>query len=199
MYWPVILPFLITCCVLPLVVAGFTAAAPSMKWRRGRTFVCASLLAIVGFIPSCSGIMVAVDLVRFGTFRHANQSDMWNDKFKPYVPTAAKNIVIYKHYGGNGFRAKYAISEAEFHAHVNDVWEKWREYHPGELENREDDGRPADSHTFHIYFGDLGWDKWGAVRSYRHMDGMARALPITLTEMPKLRTRERVFGDSAAT
>jgi putative effector of murein hydrolase LrgA (UPF0299 family) len=68
MLWPLVLPFQITCVVLLVAVAALTAYASPKGWKRATSFVCYSAIGFLVFIPSCTGIMLVVDAIRFGDF-----------------------------------------------------------------------------------------------------------------------------------
>ena len=92
MLWPIVLPLKITFWILVAAVLTLTAAAPSLKWNRGKTFRIAMLLAFAGFVPSCVGIMSILDSHRFGTFEYASFSDVKDFRIERYLPTQAKDI-----------------------------------------------------------------------------------------------------------
>lgn len=53
MFWPLELPVKITFLLLIGLVLLATIASVKLNWKPSRTFVFASLIALIGFIPSC--------------------------------------------------------------------------------------------------------------------------------------------------
>lgn len=71
MFWPVILPFQITCGALIVAVVLLTVYASPKSGTHFKSLCFYSLVALVAFIPSCTGIMMVIDVVRFGDFQYA--------------------------------------------------------------------------------------------------------------------------------
>ncbi len=141
MFWPIILPLKITFCTLALAVFAVTLFAQSLKWKRGKAFLVSSLLAIVGFIPSCTGIQLVADAFRFGHFEYATFDDINDFRAERYLPNTASNITMYKY--GNGYHAQYTISELDFHAYLDKLWEQYGDLSVVKRGAEPPDGTPA--------------------------------------------------------
>jgi hypothetical protein len=155
MLWPVILPFQITCAVLLVVVVAFTAFATPKTWSRVTAFILYTGIAFLAFIPSCTGIMLAVDAVRFGDFHYATYDDIPDFRSKRYLPQAATDIQMNKH--ASGFRARYTIRADVFAAYLDDLWRTHEEHSPVQRGGISDEGNPVNLESFNHRFGDLGW------------------------------------------
>lgn len=156
MFWPLILPFQITCGVLSVAVFVLTALASPKIWGRLKTFVIYSAVAILAFVPSCTGIMVAVDAIRFGDFRYASYDDIPDFRSQRYLPELAVDIRMRKH--SNGYRARYKLSGNEFQAYLNELWQKYGEFSAVPRREFADEEKSVDPKVFQVTFGDLGWD-----------------------------------------
>ena len=154
MFWPIVLPLTITCCLLAAFIALMTALAPILKWKRGTLFGLSLLLALIVLIPSCLGIMSLMDSRRFGTFQYSTYADVKDFRVERYLPTSARNITLNKL--ASGHRAKYSISETELMAHLDRLWDESGERSSISRDDMNDGVRvPAES-IEHI-FKDLGW------------------------------------------
>lgn len=156
MLWPIILPFQITCGVLIAVVIALTLAAPPRAWGRGKRFLLYSAIAFVAFIPSCTGIMMVVDSVRFGDFNYASFDDIPDFRSRRYLPEKAEDIQIRKCF--NGYLARYQLSSHEFNAYLDNLWRMYGTDSASEREGGQDEGQAADPESFRMWFGELGWD-----------------------------------------
>lgn len=166
MFWTITQPLEITCW---LVGAAFFAATVYAIWSKSLTwkFVCL-LLAILplAFIPSCIGVQYVLDEFRFGLFHHSNFDEVRDFRIERYLPPAARNIDLFKNYGGNGFRAKYQISHDELMKYLDETWEQWGER---SAISRSDLARPDQSFADLELreFSDLGWALQGEVEILR--------------------------------
>lgn len=154
MLWPVVLPFKITICCLVVLVAIVTAAAPALNWQRGKTFLIATILACVAFVPLCTGIMRLVDTQRFGVFHYDVITDVNDFRIERYLPTNARDITLEKHAAGH--RAKYSISESELMEYLDSLWSEYGE-HSAISRDELGDGTPVGASQFDYKYGDLGW------------------------------------------
>lgn len=127
MFWPLVLPFQITCVALGVVVLLVTGWAPKLKWKRGKAFAISALLAVVAFVPSCTSVWYVLDEVRFGYFEYATFDGINDFRAERYMPPMATDIQMYKHKHGNGTFARYAISEMDFRTYFDDLWKKYGE------------------------------------------------------------------------
>ena len=154
MLWPIVLPFKITFWCLAVLVGIATAAAPLFKWKRRSTFLIASLIAWVAFIPVCAGIMVVIDRQRFGVFEYGAFDDVNDLRVERYLPTAATAITIDKL--PQGFRARYTITEPELIRYLDDLWTRYGELSidkRGEAHSISE----RDREYCESLFGDLEW------------------------------------------
>jgi hypothetical protein len=155
MLWPFILPLQITCGVLLLAVGLLTAYASPKRWSRMTGFFFYSAIALVAFIPSCTGIMLAVDGIRFGDFSYLSYGDIPDARSQRYLPEAATNIRMRKH--ANGYLASYKISTEEFSTYLDALWDKYGEDSAVGRRGFSDEGTSVDPEMFNLTFGDLGW------------------------------------------
>lgn len=156
MFWPVILPFQITCGILIVAVVALTALASPKNWTRGKTFLNYSAIAIVAFIPSCASIMMAVDAVRFGDFTYVSFDDIPDFRSQRYLPEVAVDIQMRKH--SNGYRARYSISAQDFESYLDHLWEKYGEHSAVKRGGFDDEGDSVSPESFNRIFGNLGWN-----------------------------------------
>ena len=98
-----------------------TTLAPRRNWKRLNAFFVSSILAVLFFVPGCMGIMVALDPFRFGTFEYDSFAEVNDFRVERYLPPDAKDIVIFKPGGGNGYQARYRISPVEFRAYLDKI------------------------------------------------------------------------------
>ena len=156
MFWPVILPFQLTCGVLLVAVVVLTVFASPKTWSRVKTFCVYSAIGLVAFIPSCTGIMMAVDAVRFGDFEYASYGDITDFRSQRYLPENATDIQMRKH--ANGYFARYKLPPDDFNSYLDDLWQQYGEYSAVERGGFSDEGKSVDPESFNMTFGDLGWD-----------------------------------------
>ena len=103
MLWPIILPFQITVCFVAVLVGAATAVASIVRCRRLPTFLVASSLGILAFVPSCNAIMRVLDRQRFGVFEYASFSEINDHRVERYLPSSAEAIIVDRR--AQGFRA----------------------------------------------------------------------------------------------
>ena len=156
MFWPIVLPFQITCCVLVIAVVVLTLFAPPKNWNRFKKFVLYSIAGLIAFIPSCAGIMTAVDAVRFGDFTYPTYSQISDFRSKRYMPESATDIQMRKH--ANGYLARYTLSPHEFDSYLNGLWETYGEHSAVDRGEFYDEGKTVDPESFNSTFDGLGWD-----------------------------------------
>ena len=102
MFAPLILPFQIT-----LAVAVLVLFAVQFYVRRKYALGIALAAVFLLFIPSCTGIMFAVDVYRYSRFDYATARAFRSDGWIKFPP-GATDIVLYRR--PNGYRAKFAIT-----------------------------------------------------------------------------------------
>ncbi|WP_372725247.1 hypothetical protein [Novipirellula sp.] len=156
MLWPVILPFQITCGVMLFVVLAYTAFPYPPKLTRAKAFVFGSAFGLIAFIPSCTGIMMAVDTVRFGDFHYDSYDDVPDFRSRRYLPEKATDIFMHKH--ANGYFARYELPERDFRSYLDELWQEYGQYSAVERGGFIDEGQVVDCKMFELRFGHIGWD-----------------------------------------
>ena len=170
MFWPIVLPFQITCGVLIAAVILLTKFTSPKNCSRAQAFFLYSAIALALFIPSCAGIMTAVDAIRFGDFRYATRDEIPDFRSRRYLPEGATDIQMRKH--SNGYLARYKLSSDDFNSYLDDLWDKYGEYSAVERGEFSDEGKSVDPKSFDMTFGDLGWDcESGAIVYYSPSEG----------------------------
>ena len=111
---------------------------------------------MVAFIPSCTGIMMAIDAFRFGDFRYASYNDVPDVRSQRYLPESATDIQMRKH--ANGYFARYRLSSDAFNLYLDDIWQEYGEQSAVERGGFSDEGESVDPESFNMTFRDLGWD-----------------------------------------
>jgi len=163
MLWPIVLPFKITLGLLAAIVVLLTALASALKWKRGKVFGVASLVACLAFVPSCTGIMAIVDSQRFGTFQCENFADVNDFRIERYLPTQARDITLNK--CAQGHQATYSISESDLRDYLDGQWDRYGQDSASSREELNDGSRvSADAYDFQFDYDDLGWPAFDAVR-----------------------------------
>ncbi|TWT80527.1 hypothetical protein CA13_19720 [Planctomycetes bacterium CA13] len=120
MLWPIVVPFKIAFWSLTGFVAIVTLTAVVFKWRVGKAFLIAFVLAVVAFVPLCSGIMSIMDAKRFGVFSYDTYAEVKDFRIERYLPTTARDITLDKF--AMGHRAKYTITETELRDYLDQLW-----------------------------------------------------------------------------
>lgn len=165
MFWPFILPMQITAGGLVVGVLVLTAASPRLKWRRSATFAFATLLATLAFVPSCMLVQAGVDAVRFGRFEYGSVAEIDDFRALRYLPEAAVDIEMHKY--ANGYTARYAISETDFHAYLDGLWETYGSLSAVERGGYAGEGSAVKPSAVHEAYGKYGWPALeNAVRFY---------------------------------
>ncbi len=155
MFWNLVLPLRITFWTLIALVVVSTAIAPVLNWKRAKTFLIALVLALVAFIPSCTGIMYLIDNAQFGYFEYNTFEDVKDFRVERLLPTTASQIKMYKR--SNGYRAKYAISEADLHAFLDNLWKQYGRNSPVQRDTLLGEVTTVSSDKLHLVFSELGW------------------------------------------
>ncbi|TWT65916.1 hypothetical protein Pla123a_48270 [Posidoniimonas polymericola] len=155
MLWPLVLPFQISAACLASLVVVLTAAAPRWRWKRGSTFLIATMLALFALVPSCTVVQLGIDALRFGRFDYADVSQIDDFRARRYLPDAAVDIEMHKH--AQGYRARYSISEADFQSYLDGLWETYGSRSAVERGGYAGEESAADATTMQLAFGDLGW------------------------------------------
>lgn len=155
MFWHVNLPFAITFWTLLVLVLTATAVAPLFKWRRRWTFLAASGLAMVLFIPSCTAIMDVTNRDLFGVFSHPDAASVGRTPAVYFLPPTARNIVIEQRQAG--FSAKFQIDKPSLDAWFEGVWQR---HAPSVIERKPvAEIGPHGFDTFDLEFRSLGFTR----------------------------------------
>jgi hypothetical protein len=156
MLWPLVLPSQITVALMIALIIGLFWFGRRRNWQARRSAIAAICLPPLLFIPSCVATTYVVDFFRFGTFHYPDYGAIDDFRVKRYMPPAATDITVFKHYSGNGYRARFTISQQDFDAWHDEFWNKYGEY--SNMDRPEDDGKAAsDPAEFHQWFGDFDW------------------------------------------
>lgn len=179
MFWPLILPFKITFWAFVVQVVLLTLIAPAFRWRRDSMFVVASLLAFVAFIPSCTVVMHVVNAQRFGLFHYDSFADVQDFRIERFLPKKARDIGLYKNTDGNGYRAKYSISENDLKEYLDDLWSHYGDDAAiAEKRNAMGFGKPVSPRdcilVFKKNFEELGWSQFESAVKYHSVGGGSR-------------------------
>ena len=153
MFWPIVLPFQITCYAVALAVVALTVYASSKAWSRIKTFFVYSVIGLIAFIPSCSGVMMAVDAFRLGDFSYSAYDQIPDFRSQRYMPESATDIQIRKH--ANGYLARYTLAADEFNLYLDGMWQQYGEDSAVERGGFSDEGQLVDVGSFDVTFGDL--------------------------------------------
>lgn len=163
MLWPIVLPFLITVCIISGLIAVVTVLAPRGVWRRASVFCVASGLGVLGFVPACTCVMHVLDAKRFGVFTYATFDEVNDFRVERYLPPAAQGITLDKR--AQGFRARYTINETELLSYLDELWDKYGEH---SLEGRQERPTPSIVRNSHgVWYEDLGWPSLDDAIEYR--------------------------------
>jgi len=163
MFWPIQLPFQITCCLFVALILAALCYARWSKRSAGKIIVLTFIVSMLAFIPSCIGVGVIVDQYRFGHFEHSTYAEVNDFRIERYLPTASRDINLFKHLDGNGYRAKYMIDREDLISYIDENWEDWGEY---SAISREDLARPNEEFSDGERFEDLGWSIDGVVEIF---------------------------------
>lgn len=146
------LPFQITAGLMLALVGLCTFSAMALKWKPALVFFGTSSLAMVAFIPACTGIMHVIDTQRFGMFSYASYSQVQDFRIERYLPDLARGITLEK--TAMGHRARYTLTQAELQNFLDTLWASGDSAIPREGIG---DGEVASAEELQRNFGDLGW------------------------------------------
>ena len=154
MFWPLVLPFQITVVPMIVLAIGVFWLGKRRKWQVGSRAIAAILLPSLLFIPSCVATTYIVDHFRFGTFHYDDYAEINDFRVERYMPPTATDITVFKHYGGNGYRARFTISQQDFDVWHRNFWQRYGKYSP----RHENDGQAAsDPDEYQRWFGQFNW------------------------------------------
>ncbi|MEM6688088.1 MAG: hypothetical protein AAF664_01590 [Planctomycetota bacterium] len=154
MLWPVVFPLKITLWLLAGFVFVATVTAPVCKWRVEKAFLVSSFLAIIAFVPLCSGIGTYVNAGRFGVFEYESFDEIQDPRVEWYLPPTARKIVVDKQ--AMGHRAKYEVELDDLLSFLDD---EWAASQGSSAITREelDDGQETVMSYFELRFDALDW------------------------------------------
>ncbi|WP_339745314.1 hypothetical protein [uncultured Rubinisphaera sp.] len=154
MFWPLVLPFQITIGLLSAIVLLSPMIASVMNWKRRKTFLIFTLLSLLAFIPSCALIATITDHFRFGLFEYENYAEVKDPGVHLYLPPGATKISLNKY--ASGYEAKYKITESDFHAYLDGLWEEYGQLSVIKRKDRSGEGLPVQEEDFER-FHSLDW------------------------------------------
>ena len=156
MFWPLVLPFQITVVSMIALAIGVFWFGKRRNWQAGNRAVAAIFLSALLFIPSCVATTYVAGYFRFGTFHYDDYTAINDFRVERYMPPTATDITVFKHYGGNGYRARFTISQQDFAAWHDEFWDRYGEY--SNMARHDDDGKAAsDPQHFQRPFGQFNW------------------------------------------
>lgn len=162
MFWPIVLPFQITICIMTFFVLGISLFAYVRKRKFWKSFFISSAISCVVFIPSCALIATILDTQRFGIFEYASFDETNDFRIQRYLPPNAHDITVHKF--ASGHRARYTIEEEELRAFLDTLWAFRGERSPDSKEKIRDNAAVAEDEIRRL-FADLGWtDPGDAIR-----------------------------------
>lgn len=118
MFWPVVLPFQLTIVAYLVLAVGALILQLKYGFRPRKVVLSSCLVSVSLFIPSCIGIELVVDLVRFGKFSYDSATQVKDRHVR--IPASATQITLFKWHAGHD--ARFAISN-------DDLMEWLQDYH----------------------------------------------------------------------
>ena len=156
MLWPLVLPSQITFALMIALIIGVLWFGKRRRWQPRNRIIAAICLPLLMFIPSFVATYWVVDYFRFGTFHYDDFGAIQDFRIERYMPPPATDITVFKHYGGNGYRARFTIGQQEFDAWHDHVWANYGEH--SNVYRPADDGTVAsDPEDFQRWFGNFNW------------------------------------------
>lgn len=155
MLWPLILPAQLTFWLMLALVVTATVVSSWRGWKRSKAFYLTLSFAILAFVPSCVGVMWVVDSVRFGDFHYDGFADVPDFRSRRYLPESATNIQMRKH--ANGYRARYEISDSDFHNYLDNMWSEYGQYSSVPRDGMSGEGESVTPEAFNQIFKGLEW------------------------------------------
>ena len=154
MFWPIVLPFQLTCLLLAVATCAVVWYAPRRNWKRSHVFFACIGMSFLLFVPACIGIGTVADHFRFGRFSHSNYDQINDFRVQRYMPPAASNVDVDKY--ASGFRARYEISPDELDQWIDGLWQRYGDV--SAISRDELEREPLDNleYTSHVFDG-LPW------------------------------------------
>ena len=122
MFWTLIAPVTITFWGLIACIVVATLLAPRFAVKRSNAFALSIVLGVLAFIPSCIGVHAVIAPFRFGVFHYDAYDDVNDWRVYRYLPKGSTDITLEKPSHGNGFRAKFSISQDELESWLDQQW-----------------------------------------------------------------------------
>ncbi len=108
----------IAICVIPIFAFPFKC-----RWWKLALF--SLLMGMLMLPPSCRALWKEIDKARFGRFDYHRFEDVKDQRIERYLPPKATRISLNKDQGGNGYIARYSISEEELVAYLDRLWDRY--------------------------------------------------------------------------
>lgn len=155
MFWPIVLPMQITFGLMLALGVVTLYLGKRRKWQPHTLGILLSL-PILLCVPCCRATMNIVDHFRFGMFYYDDFQAIRDFRIERYMPPTAKQISVYKHFGGNGYRAKFTISPEDLQSWHSEYWNQHEKY--SVMDRPDNDGAAAASpDEFHRLFVEFNW------------------------------------------
>lgn len=158
MLWPLILPVQLTFVLLAVIFFAAVYVGQLRKWRQGRLVAGLFIGMPLMFIPSCLVVTTSVNHFRFGMFWYPDFASIQDFRIERYMPPAAADIHVYKHYSGNGYRASFRIAKADLDAWHNMCWQSHGQDSVNERPEV-DIAKSADVEDFNHCFAEFKWSQ----------------------------------------
>jgi len=165
MLWPFVLPLKLTLVVLAGMFLATLHVGKKRSWNAIPTFMLAVLAMPVLVIPVGFVVGSVVDCFRFGMFHYADFQEIHDFRIERYMPPVATNIDVYKHYSGNGYRARFRISQTDLDTWHQQFWDEHGEFSVAN-QSSVDEREPVSEDDFRRWFGDFEWEQPSDLLTY---------------------------------
>lgn len=115
-----------TFAIIAIFVIPIFAFLFKCRWWKLLLFT--MLMAVLIFPPTSTALWKEIDARRFGRFDYLHFEDVKDQRVERYLPPKATNISLFKYLGGNGYVARYQISEEDLLEYIDELWEKNGQY-----------------------------------------------------------------------
>ena len=140
---PLILGLNISILVVFFVFFGAVSILPYYGYPRRKVLTVACMLSVVLFIPSCVGISLIVEFVRYGRFTYQGAVEITDAKVQ--LPPSATEITLFKY--ASGHDARFKVSKEDL--------SQWLESNQADRSEKRPDGTLGASVPAH--FSKYGW------------------------------------------
>lgn len=120
MLWPIVLPFFLTAFGLLTAHVAVTRRAPRWGWPSKGVFRSPLPLAMVSFLPTWFVVTKVTTAMRLGVGRYEDVGDIWDVRFKRWLPSEATDIVLNKHI--QGYDARFQVDRAALDVWFDEIW-----------------------------------------------------------------------------